>query len=248
MNGYVSPTPYSERAGYTGIRSGYLERRGSEVWLLVATGAGGLTGYRPGLYLLASTTTSNLLPRAGVRGPEGTWVISPEDVLVDYLLGYAGAPVVLCGYRKAPIDWLDSPDNPDRAALQFQALDTTTGDVRGYVRAEACADPTGGFSIEATGSATVTAKDVTVDGSDGKVTLQSQGTVAAAARSGDPVKVTIGADILGGATIVQLAVALLATGGFTPSGVPGTPAPTPPVADINITGTITSGSENVDIG
>ena len=69
-----------------------------------------------------------------------------------------------------------------------------------------------------------------------------QGGGAAAARVGDAVKVSIAS----GATLQALAVALLATGAFTPTG--SAPAPTPPVDPIDLSGSITEGSEEVSIG
>lgn len=81
---------------------------------------------------------------------------------------------------------------------------------------------------------------------DGVEGVAIQGPGQPAARKDDPISATIPASVEGGATIAQLAVALLATGAFVPSGV--TAAPTPPTAPITFTGQITGGSAEVTIG
>ena len=164
--GYESPIPYTDRGGYTGPARGWLERRGDDVWLVVARGDGRAPlAYSPRYYLVARPYGSNLTPRPGVRTGDGkSWVTPPEPVFVDYVTGYAGKPVVMASCRVAEDDWLDNDvTDDDRVALKYLSIDPSTGDERGQVLAELCANGQAGFTISTSGSTAInTSEDLSL--------------------------------------------------------------------------------------
>lgn len=169
--GVESSIPYSSRGGYQGPTSGWLERRGDGDYLVIGLpgGAGTATAYPPGRYLIAHPPGCNLFPRAGVRSATNSteWAISPETVVVDFLSGYAGHPVVLAASYAANeqnVDpyLLNADGETNRVSARFAALDASTGDVLGEVKLEACTDSRGGLTVEASDVVQVTSTEADV--------------------------------------------------------------------------------------
>lgn len=153
MARFPSDIPRTDRSG-TQLTTGYLERKPDGISLAVNNGNGLIT-FGPGRYNICMPVGTNIQPRAGVRGPSG-WTIPPEPVVVDFGWSSPNKPVVLLGCRLTSSEWLDTPDDADRVAWQYETLDTS-GTVTGYVRGEACTQGSADLSVEATGDVTVTA-------------------------------------------------------------------------------------------
>jgi len=164
--GHESGIPYSSRGGYAGPQAGYLERRGDGVYLVVRGGGNTVVPYGPGTFLVARPYGTNIEPRAGTRDTAGHWTIEPEPVLVDYVTGYAGKPIVIGTCRVLEDDTLDSPSDPDRVAARFTALSRPPGTELGSVLVELCANGTGDITITATGNVTLNASGMVHLGGD----------------------------------------------------------------------------------
>lgn len=151
---YVSPTPSTARGGYSGPLQGYLIRNGTEVWLRVDTQQGH-QHYPPGSYQIAQAHGVSNLPLPGEFDANGKFSTLPDPVVVDFIGGYAGKPVVLIGVRLLDTEHLTNADLTPRRAVEF----TDPASDKSFVRMSALDDTHGTLTVTAGESVTIEAGD-----------------------------------------------------------------------------------------